>query len=295
MMSKITCQFYFLCMLMCSCSKNSNDSVVSRISPTSANTFFIGEVKPAVAKNCFAGAYYRKLVSSVDVWGGISGRVVLPTIIFDPARINLAKPMQYLDNPSVYMGGNMGGQETDIGLTWEVIRDESGAITLDRRAFRPFLRRTAHHSSGQAALYENAPAEARYYWYPGEEVSMSVKIISNGVLRLTIEGAGKKFERDFECDGYNFTTKGEFKRVNAIDQVANEGKPVQATRTTTTGAEWKNTNLYRIVNGALLEIPFHDGRYTDMRCPMANNFSIFSSDEDRSKGAEKIAIYGGGY
>mgnify|MGYP003574947732 FL=1 len=254
----------------------------------------MGEVKPAASKSCFAGAYYRKLVSSVDTWGGIGGRVVLPTIAFDPSRINPAKPAQFLDNPSVYMGGNMGGQETDIGLTWEVVRDENGAVTADRRAFRPFLRRTAHGGSGQAALYENAPAEARYYWYQGEEVAMSVKIVANGILRLTVEGAGKKFEKDFEAGGYTFSGKGEFKRVNAIDQVANEGKPVQATRTKVTGAEWKATYLYRIVNGNLVETPFHDGRYTDMRCPNANNFSIYSTQQDRSKGGEKIEIYGAG-
>lgn len=254
----------------------------------------MGEVKPVASKSCFAGAYYRKLVSSVDTWGGIGGRVVLPTITFDPSRINPAKPAQFLDNPSVYMGGNMGGQETDIGLTWEVIRDESGAVTADRRAFRPFLRRTAHSGSGQAALYENAPAEARYYWYQGEEVSMSVKIVANGMLRLTVEGAGKKYEKDFAAGGYTFAGKGEFKRVNAIDQVANEGKPVQATRTKVAGAEWKASYLYRIVNGSLVETPFHDGRYTDMRCPSANNFSIYSSQEDRSKGGEKIEIYGAG-
>ncbi len=280
---------------MFSCSKKNSNSNATPVLPSSPNSFYVGEVKPAATKSCFAGAYYRKLVSSVDTWGGIGGRVVLPTNVFDPARVNPAKPAQFLDNPSVYMGGNMGNQETDIGLTWEVIRDESGAVTADRRAFRPFLRRTAHAGSGQVALYENAPAEARYYWYPGEEVLMSVKIVANGILRLTIEGAGKKFEKDFEAGGYTLTGKGEFKRVNAIDQVANEGKPVQPTKTKVTGAEWKSSFLYRVVNGTLVETPFHDGRYTDMRCPSTNYFSIFSSVEDRAKGGEKIEIYGAGY
>ena len=283
-----------LCSLCLSCSKKN----IPTSAPSSSilpNSFYMGEVRPATSKSCFAGAYYRKLVSSVDTWGGIGGRVILPTTVFDPARINPAKPAQFLDNPSVYMGGNMSGQETDIGLTWEVIRDESGAVTADRRAFRPFLRRTAHGGSGQTALYENAPAEARYYWYPGEEVVMSVKIVSNGILRLTIEGAGKKFEKDFEAGGYTFTSKGEFKRVNAIDQVSNEGKPVQVTKTKVIGAEWKSSYLYRIINGALVETPFHDGRYTDMRCLNANHFSIFSTQQNRSQGGEKIEIYGGGY
>ncbi|WP_113662574.1 hypothetical protein [Pedobacter nanyangensis] len=282
-----------LCVISLSCSKKKeNHSVPPQ--PVPGHSFYAGEVRPVTSKNCFAGAYYRKLVSSVDEWGGIGGQLVLPTAVFDPLRINPAKPAQFLDNPSVYMGGNMGGQETDIGLTWEVIRDGNGIVTADRRAYRPFLRRTAHSGSAQAALYENAPAEARYYWYPGEEVTMSVKIVANGVLRFTVEGAGKKFERDFDCGGYTFTGKGEFKRVNAIDQVSNEGKPVQATKTKVTGGVWKASYLYRIVNGQLQETPFHDGRYTDMRCPSASYFSVSATQEERSKGAEKIDIHGGG-
>ncbi|MCS2951608.1 hypothetical protein NXX54_26070 [Bacteroides sp. BFG-638] len=37
---------------------------------------------------------------------------------------NTKKPGQFLDNPSVYLGGNMGDQETDFGLAWEVIREK---------------------------------------------------------------------------------------------------------------------------------------------------------------------------
>lgn len=85
---------------------------------------------------CFQGAYYRKAVSSKDVWLGIGGTVVLPEIIFDENRKNPAKPGQYLDNPSVYLGGNMGGQETDIGLTWEVVK-ENGVVSPGKKSFSP--------------------------------------------------------------------------------------------------------------------------------------------------------------
>lgn len=277
------------------CTKKESATKASPVVTNPAYTYFPNEVMPASSKNCFNGAYYRKVVSSTDAWGGISGFVTLPTISFDPSRINPAKPSQFLDNPSVYLGGNMNGQETDIGLTWEVIKDAQGNVTADRRAFRPFLRRTGHAGSGQQAAYENAPAEAGYYWYPGEEVFMSVKIISNGLLRLTIEGAGKKFEKDFECNGYVFSGKGEFKRVNAIDQVANEGKPVQFTRTKITGAAWKSSSLYRINGTTLSETPFHEGRSTDMRCPSTNYFSISATQQDKAVGAEKIDIKGDGY
>lgn len=258
------------------------------------STFFTGEVKPATSAACFAGAYYRKVVSSKDVWLGITGKVVLPQIVFDPARVNPAKPGQYLDNPSIYMGGSMGGQETDIGLTWEVIKDDNGAVSAERKAFRPFLRRTSH-VGGQAALYENAPATSNYYWYPGEEVTMSVQIVSDKTLKFIVEGAGKRFESDFACDGYRANSVGEFKRVNAIDQVSNEGKPAQATKTRVENSTWKESSLFRSYEGKVVSVPIHDKRYTDMRCPAVSNFSIVRTEEDKKKGAETISINGAGY
>ncbi|AKQ47742.1 hypothetical protein TH63_14595 [Rufibacter radiotolerans] len=275
----------------------SNTDPEPKVTPTAEDpitTFFPNEVKPALSANCFSGAYYRKVVSSKDVWLGIQGKVVLPTIAFDPARINPAKPQQYLDNPSVYMGGNMGGQETDIGLTWEVIRDAQGNVTPDRKAFRPFLRRTSH-VSGQPASYENAPAESGYYWYPGEEVSMSVQVVAEGKLKLIIEGAGKRFEKEFDAAGYRMGGQGDFKRVNAIDQVANEGKPVQATKTKVENAVWKETNLFRQWEGKVVSVPMHQKRFTDMRCPNINYFRIVATDEERKAGAETINISGASY
>ncbi len=58
---------------------------------------------------CFAGAYYRKAVSSFDTWTGIAGFVKLGTPQFDEKRVRAEDKNQYLDNPSVYMGGNAGG------------------------------------------------------------------------------------------------------------------------------------------------------------------------------------------
>jgi len=256
--------------------------------------FYTDEIRPVDEKPCFEGAYYRKLVSSKDSWVGIGGRVVLPQVQFDERRINPKKPKQYLDNPSIYLGGSMGGQETDIGLAWEIVREDDGSISGERKAFRPFLRRT-DHVSGQTAVFENAPAKKEYYWYPGDEVHMSVRVIANGKIRFIVQGAGKKFERDFDCDGYRFDSQGEFKRVNAIDQVANEGKPVQSTGTKILDAEWKVTSLYRSINKNIVEVPFHDGRYTEMTCPGKVNFQIIASEEQKNGGAEILSISGDGF
>src|SRR5699024_650473 len=64
--------------------------------------FFHDEVGPPNTRECFPGAYYRKVVSSRDDWIGIEGTVILPEITFDEERINPEKPSQYLDNPTVY-------------------------------------------------------------------------------------------------------------------------------------------------------------------------------------------------
>jgi len=254
----------------------------------------VNEILPAAQKPCFEGAYYRKLVSSHDYWRGIEGTVVLPRIEFDPQRVHAKKPGQYLDNPSIYLGGSMGNQETDIGMAWEVIKEENGQVSKERKAFRPFLRRTGHES-GQLAVFENAPAQKAYYWYPGEEIKMSLVLVADKKVRFVVEGAGKKFEREFECDGYLLKDLGEFKRVNAIDQVGNEGKPVQATKTKVLHAEWKSTNLYRLVDGKLTAVPFKKTRYTEMMCPAVKYFDVNASKVQVAAGAESLSISGAGY
>lgn len=254
--------------------------------------FFKHEIKPDERKSCFNGAYYRKAVSSKDVWLGIGGTVVLPKITFDTLRRNQQRPGQFLDNPSVYMGGNMNEQETDVGLTWAVIRDENGKISDERKAFRPFFRRAAYPKTGQKDIWQNAPAQKEFYWYPGEEVNMSLRIVADGKLKFVVEGAGKHFEAEFESDGYCMNGIGEFKRVNAIDQVGNEGKAAQPTCTKVEFSVWKETNLYRLYNGKVVPAPLHQYRFTDMRCPDKKHFKITASTKEQKAGSETISIYG---
>lgn len=257
------------------------------------NTYFKDEVRPPSSQSCFAGAYYRKVISSKDVWLGIGGTIILPQITFDENRKNPNKVSQYLDNPSIYLGGNMGSQETDIGLTWEVVK-ENGVVSQERKAFRPFMRRTSH-VSGQASDYANAPAEDRYYWYPGEKVTISIQIVDDYKLKFIVEGEGKRFETDYDCAGYKKGSKGEFKRVNAIDQVANEGKPVQTTATKVENGKWSESYLFRMYDGKVVKAPLHEGRFTDMRCPDTRYFNILSTTDEDKLGAETVNINGSGY
>ena len=263
--------------------------------PDPISGFFSDEIKPVASISCFQGSYYRKAVSSKDKWRGISVKVVLPKIFYDLDRPNLAKPGQYLDNFSIYLGGNANGQETDIGLIWEVIRDAQGNITPVPVCFRPFWRWTAYRD--QASGYANADAQKTdLHYYPGDTLTMAISVVSDGMLRFEIAGHGsiahKKFSVDFPCKAYTLSENTEYKRVNAIDQVSNEGKPVQATKAKTEGTEWLETTLLRLNGMEVISVPMHSGRFTDMRCPSNKNIQVTASDDDKKKGAEKVNIYG---
>lgn len=279
--------------LLFSCTSSKKVSIPSGevISIEQTGSFFPGEIKPSPQSPCFQGAYYRKAMSSKDHWIGIKGEVILPQLNFDQERINPNKPKQFLDVSSIYLGGNMDGQETDIGLAWEIIKDENGAVSEQRLAFRPFLRRTGHQS-GQQSVYINGPAVKDFYWYPGDTVMMSVEVVQDGQLHFVIEGEGKKYETLFACAGYTLNGIGDFKRVNAIDQVGNEGKAAQATKTSLNNAKWNYTTLIRMQEGKKVEVPMHTGRFTSMICPEPRFFEITYTDQERLRGGETLSIIG---
>lgn len=256
------------------------DLIKSSVSATAKIT--PAEVAPAASIPCFAGAYYRKAVSSFDVWTGIAGFVKLGTPHVDENRLG-AETKQPLDNFSVYMGGNAGGKtEVDAGLTWEFTLDANGKRSERRNAFRPFWR---------TKTWNAAPDEKRFYFYPGETVQMAVLVAGANKLRLIIsDGKSKTFQTDFDAEGFTANIPRQFKRVNAIDQVANEGKPVRKTSAQVVGAEWLSAILLRGAGADAKQIPMTAPKYTDMRCPNPNNIVV--TETDKAKGGEKIDIYG---
>jgi len=239
------------------------------------------EVLPAISAPCFPGAYYRKAATSFDTWTGITGVVTLGYPKVDEHRLD-TKTGQPLDNFSVYMGGSAGGHEVDAGLTWEFSTDSQGNISKRRNAWRPFWRTNNWNS---------APNKPEYIWQPGDQVEMTVMMIAPQKLRMIIADTRhpeKKFQVDFDAPGFTYTNTRQFKRVNAIDQSHNEGKPVQPTKAQVTGAEWLNTTLFRGVSHTRL--PMNTSRFTDIRCSDASHIVV--STTDPATGAEKIDIYG---
>ena len=106
---------------------------------------------------------------------------------------------------------------------------------------------------------------------------------------MITDGKGKAFQQDFDAEGFVAGLPRQFKRVNAIDQVGNEGKPVQSTRAEIVGSEWTQTILLRGEGQAAQQLPMTATRFTDMRCAVGN---IVISGADATKGAEKIDIFG---
>ncbi len=238
------------------------------------------EVAPLGSVPCFPGAFYRKVVTSYDSWTGIGGLVKLGTPKIDESR--LGDNGQPLDNFSIYMGGNAGGRfEVDAGLTWEFTVDENGKKSERRNAFRPFWRTKSWNS---------APAKKEFYFYPGETVQIAVLVAGVGKLRLIVtDGRSKTFQTEFEAEGFVAGAPRQFKRVNAIDQVGNEGKPAQPTKAEITGSEWLQTVVVRGEGAAAQQLVLTPERFTDMRCGAGN---VVLGPFDRAKGAEKIDIFG---
>ncbi len=244
------------------------------------------EVAPDKEIPCFPGAFYRKAVSSFDVWTGIGGIVKLPTPKTDPARIN-EKTGQPLDNFSIYMGGRAGEQEIDAGLTWEFTLDEKGERSKTRNAFRPFWRNEKWNS---------APAKKEFYWQPGDTVAMAVVVTAPGKLRLYVSDAtpqpARAFSVEFDAAGFQPRVLRQFKRVNAIDQFGNEGRPAQPTAATATGAIWQETFLFRGEGASAQRLAMTPARMTDMRCPATTNVTVRASEAERARGGESIDITG---
>jgi hypothetical protein len=247
------------------------------------------EVPPPRDLPCFPGAVYRKAVSSVDRWTGIDATIVLPTLQTDPDRLDpRGRPR---DNTSHYVGGRAGETEIDAGVLWEVIREPDGSVSRDRKAFRPFYRNEKWH---------NAPAEPRFYYQPGDTIRLRCWTEEPEKLKLRIDLLARfgqptppepisTFEVSFDAPGFGPGREQEFKRVSAIDQTGNEGKPAQPTRASVAGATWKNVHLLR----GNERRPMIVERFTDMRCPDRALVTVRPLDGDPTgelidlRGAEK--------
>jgi hypothetical protein len=249
-----------------------------------------GEVPPAKELPCFPGAFYRKAVSSDDAWTGIEATVTLPTLTTDPSRVN-DKTKRPLDNASCYVGGRAGETEIDAGVSWEVIREADGSVSSQRKAFRPFWRNKQ---------WQSGPAKPEYYYSPGDTIRLKCWTEQPGKLKLQIDllsragqptaTAGDKpistLSTEFDAPAFGPSAVQQFKRVCAIDQTGNEGKPAQPTNAVVREVIWRDVKLLRGTESR----PMLPPRFTDMRCPDANLIRVTPLEGDET--GERVEIRG---
>jgi hypothetical protein len=199
------------------------------------------------------GAWFYKVATMESSKQDIGIQVIgkLPDIKLDPKR-NFDKKGHFtdgpLDRPSVYLGGKVGGQEVDAGLTWDKVYDSNGVAkkgedNKDLFAFRPFWRSAKwnnpnkNHSDekdpkGCAEKHrQDLPKECslkNIYFSPGEEIEMSLKQIQAKGEKMKIRMVIKNKTDPSKClivcfDHTGIKSNGStWKRVNSIDQFKSE-------------------------------------------------------------------------
>lgn len=292
------------------------------LAPVYLGTILNETSKPATP-SCFAGAVYRKVFSNRDQWLGIETIVTLPLFVPDPLRVDSTRPTYYLDNASVYLGGN-AYNESDVGVSWMIGHVSAGnpSVSQSGVAFRPFWR---YITTQEGCTNNNCFRHAHVtnyatYYYPGDKLRISVFSPRPNYLQMRVEileltthpnfvnhrkqvyQLSDDFPRVFVSDEFHSAGAGvvatEYKRVNALDQVANEGKPTLNTNARSENTLWHEVYLYRRMDGQLVKVPMTSNRAAYMACPSGTNingnfsnaFQISSVGVDASLGGEAVTI-----
>lgn len=136
--------------------------------------------------------------------------------------------------------------------------------------------------------------DTQYYYVPGDKVRIIITSPRPNYLQLQIEILSKstipyyvKMREDNKWkDPENFFSpvfyspghgvdknlEASFKRVNAIDQTANEGKDIIHTNTMVKEAVWESVYLYRKINGTMYRVAFNETRSSSISAPDATGF-----------------------
>lgn len=150
--------------------------------------------------------------------------------------------------------------------------------------------------------------DTQYYYLPGDKIRMIVYSPRPNYLQLQIEvievstlpeskAMREKYgwkdpenfiSPEFRSPGVGTGKPTEYKRVNAIDQKSNEGKPAIPTTTEIKNAIWHEVYLYREIDDTLYRVPFDESRAAYMSCPYDDAFIIESHNPE--KGGEVITI-----
>lgn len=235
----------------------------------------------------YPGSYYYKELSPLDKWTGIDTTVTLGTPVADPARADKHILNGSKDSFSIYVGCKDGSHIIDAGLSWDVSVGANGKPDNKHLVWRPFWR--SDHQ------WHNAPARSQFYWKPGDTVNMSLSMIGNNRMRLTISDPGPnpkhRFVQDFNATGFRSGDDVTFRRVISIDQSGREGKHVVPTSARLLHSQWVRGDLNKqLSNGQTSEVSLAPPVVRTVEAPSAEHFSVH---KDGRTGAETVDVGGG--
>lgn len=245
------------------------------------------------------------------------------------STLNADPDAKNLDNPSVYFGGN-AGSESDVGLSFSraLVDVDNQILSTGCIAFRPFWRYITSEDqdvggyethNGEYAVSANGNncianyhwRYTEYYYLPGDtlrciiyipepgKMQLQIEVISKSTLPSSVETREKYGWKDpenflspvFAAPGHGTGVDAEYKRVNAIDQVGNEGATAISTETRVTNAVWHETFLYREIEGKVYRVPMNSDRSAFTNAPVDSAFSISTEGATSELGGEKVDIH----
>lgn len=275
------------------------------------------EVEKPTNAQCFLGAWYHKVFSSKDKWLGIEGIITLPEVKINRKDINgksLDNPSIYMGGLSKYESdvglsyskvilkdGNISKNSEVFRPFWRYITDldtDEGSYDFENGRFYNVSNLTPNSKTSNCYAHYS-PKFSEYYYLPGDKIKLVVTYPKKNHMQLVIEvieisknkNSIKKrrdnnwkdpetFKSPLFTSPENIDSIKEFKRVNAIDQVSNEGKPTINTKTVIKNAIWESVYLYRKTDGEVFKVPLVESRAQVMNCPTIDGFELSKINED---------------
>lgn len=193
---------------------------------------------------------------------------------------------------------------------WRYITDEfediGGYDLLNNRNYAATL--LSNHQGMKNIYAQYHPSFSEYYYLPGDTVKLSlfspkpnfmqmmIEVVNISKLPYAIKMRKKHHWKQpktflspiFSSKGHGTDLPKTYKRVNAIDQVKNEGKEAIVSNTQVLNAHWRECFLYYKEDGKLYKTPMNDTNSITMQCPNPLAFSTTKINENT--GSQMISI-----
>jgi len=185
--------------------------------------------------------------------------------------------------------------------------DDSGTYDVEKkRMYQATV--ISSHNDVKNIYAQYHPSFTEHYYLPGDKLSISlispkkdflqlkIKVIASSDIAYSINFR-KKYNlskpKDFispliSSPGHGSNNNVTFKRVNAIDQVGNEGKTAIMTNSVIADAMWESCMLLYKENDIIYKTPFNNEISVTMACP--NPRAFITTPIDEKNGGQHITI-----